>query len=107
MAWITPKTDRTGPEPKTTETDMNRINGNLNVLTGGAFKDNYTNTDIVLMTDWAALIEAVRCWSTAVTNGTDWANFNLIESTMAEAYNGGLVPSNSLYPSETLQPLSE
>lgn len=107
MAWITPVTDRTGAEPRTTATDMNRIAGNLNVLTGGSFKDDYTSADIVLRTDWDALIETVQAWNAAVTTSTSWQNFNLIESTMAAAYNGGLVPKTNLYPSESLIPLSE
>lgn len=107
MAWITPKTNRTGPDSRTTETDMNRISGNLNVLTGGAFKDNYTNKDIVLISDWTALIEAVRFWNKDITNGTDWTNFNAIEAAMLEAYSGDLKPSNSQYPSESLKPLGE
>ena len=107
MAWITPKTDRTGAEPRTTATDMNRIAGNLNVLTSGSFKDDYTTSDIVLKTDWTSLINAVRFWNNLVTFGTDWTNFNLIESTMADAYNGSLYPATNLYPSNTLYPLSE
>ena len=107
MSWITPKTDRSGPEPRTTATDMNRIAGNLNVLSGGSFKDDYTNNDIVKVADWKSLIEAVQWWNADITASTDWTNFNLIESTMSEAYNGGVLPSNSLYPSETLYPLSE
>lgn len=107
MAWITPKTDRTGAEPRTTATDMNRIAGNLNVLTGGSFKDNYTNNDIVLKSDWTALINAVQFWNEDVTTDTTWANFNLIESTLADAYNGGVTPKTNLYPKDTLYPTSE
>lgn len=104
MAWITPVTDRQGPDTRTTSEDMNRIGGNLNVLTGGNLKDDYTNTDIVLTEDWRALIETVQAWSSDVTEATTWTNLNQIETVIAEAYNGGVVPSSSLYPSETLYP---
>ena len=107
MAWITPVTNRMSPDTRTTATDMNRIAGNLNYLTGGSFKDDYTNTDIVLKTDWVSLIDAVRFWNADITNGTDWTNFNLIEKTMADAYNGSVLPANNLYPSNTLYPQSE
>lgn len=107
MAWITPVTNRNGPDTRTTETDMNRIAGNLNYLTGGSFKDDYTNTDIVLKTDWTTLIDAVRFFNSDVTTETSWNNLNLIESTMLSAYNGGVVPKTNLYPSNSLIPLSE
>lgn len=107
MAWITPVTDRPGPNTRTTATDMNRIGGNLNVLTGGSYKDNYTDSDIVLATDWTALINAVRFWNSDVTTATTWSNFNLIEKTLSEAYNGGIYPANNLYPRESLFPRNE
>lgn len=107
MAWITPVTDRTGPETRTVAADMNRIAGNLNELTGGSFKADYTNVDIVLEADWTALVEAVRFWNEDVTAATTWTNLNLIEATMAEAYNGSVTPANNLYPNETLYPRSE
>ena len=107
MAWITPVTDRSGPETMTTAADMNRIGGNLNVLTGGNFKDDYTDTDIVLKTDWLELIETVQFWDSNITTDTTWTNFNLIEQTILSAYNGGVIPSNSLYPRETLFPTDE
>lgn len=107
MAWITPVTDRQGPNTRTTAEDMNRISGNLNVLTGGTFKDNYTNVDIVLTSDWKALTEAVQFWNRDVTDATTWTNLNLIEETLARAYNGGVLPSNNLYPRETLFPTNE
>ena len=107
MAWTTPKTDRTAPEPKTTATDMNRIGGNLNYITGGTFKANYTSNDIVLQTDWTALIEALRFWNANLTGGTNWADFNEIEQTLKEAHSGSVLPNNSRYPSNTLYPTDE
>lgn len=107
MAWITPITDRMGPKPKTTATDMNRIGGNLNYLTGGSFKDDYTDADIVLTSDWLKLVEAVQDWNQDVTAETTWTNFNLIEATLEAAYKGGLYPLNNLYPSESLYPEGE
>lgn len=107
MAWITPVTNRMSPDTRTTATDMNRIAGNLNILTGGSFKDNYTSDDIVKLADWNALIDALRNWNHNITYETTWTNFNLIESTLKTAYTNGLFPAESLYPSETLYPTSE
>lgn len=107
MAWTTPVTDRKGPEPKTTAADMNRISGNLNFLTAGTLKSNYTNADIVLKADWEELVETAQQWDGAVTGETTWQNFNQIEAAAKEAHDGSIFPGSSRYPSETLYPTDE
>lgn len=107
MAWQTPVTNRLGPETKTTAADMNRIAGNLNELTAGTLKADYTDNDIVLLEDWTAIIETAQFWNQEITAATTWTNLNLIEATTEAAHNGGTLPADNLYPSETLYPRSE
>lgn len=107
MAWITPVTDRPGPDTRTVAEDMNRIAGNLNELTGGSLKADYTDRDIVLGSEWKAIVAAARSWNEEITAATTWTNLNLIEAAAEAAYTGGIFPANNLYPRETLYPTNE
>ena len=63
MAWITPKTDWAETD-FCTYSDMNRIAGNLNyLLDASTLKDDYTQNDVVTLTEWEAIIDAIETLS--------------------------------------------
>ena len=110
MAWTTPVTDRPNAQTRTTAADMNRIDGNINYLWATSLKTDFDSTDIVTDTQWDGVITATNGIATLlglseVTDGTDYANLNRIES-IALAYKtlGPLWPAEDLYPADDLYP---
>lgn len=87
MAWITPKTDWTDAEHVTYD-DMNRIAGNVNYLAGTSLKDDYTQDDVVTLTEWKAIITALNdlvenegyTMDGEPDESTTALNFNTVES---------------------------
>lgn len=82
MAWVTPVTDRPNDDTYTTYKDMNRIAGNLNYLLGTNIKANYTEDDIVSMTQWNRIINSTKQlnhFGLKITSLTDYRNLNNIE----------------------------
>ena len=92
MAWITPKTDW-GPESTVTYDDMNRIGGNINYLLDAAVvKDDYTASDFVYATEWAAIVSALEQVQELAGMDpelpdytTSSYNFNLVETILEAA----------------------
>lgn len=59
MSWITPKTDWLETD-RCTYTDINRIAGNVNyLLDSDTLKDDYTQDDVIALTEWEAILEAL------------------------------------------------
>lgn len=92
MAWVTPFT--TWSNEKMTYSDMNRIAGNVNFLYPGAsLKDNYTQNDYLLVSEYAALTNALNALiATSGLNGTvpAWNNtpevLNSLETLIQDLY---------------------
>lgn len=108
MAWITPVTDR-GLRSMTTATDMNRISGNLNYLTGITFKTDYTNADIVKADEFNKIISTAKyiasSFGLTVTNLWRFDNLNTMEMAMKLMHEHETnLPGDTLYPSEDLLP---
>lgn len=110
MAWATPVTDRPNAQTRTTADDMNRICGNINYLWATLLKTNFVSTDIVTDTEWDGVITSTNeiadlLGLNEVTESTDYANLNRIES-IAKAYWDllPLWPADDLYPAEDLYP---
>lgn len=57
--FIQPKTDW-GQADHVTAEDLNRIFGNINHLTGGSLKDNFTADDFLTLAQWNGLIVVLR-----------------------------------------------
>ena len=83
MAWITPYTSWLETDRCTYE-DMNRIAGNVNELCETSLKDDYTQDDVVTLTEWRAIISALTALATAVkyTSGE-----TMNESATADSFN--------------------
>ncbi len=87
MAFITPKTDWLETD-RCTYVDMNRIAGNTNELCGTSFKADYTNNDVVTLSEWQAIASALTSKADevgytivyAIGNAVTAANFNAAES---------------------------
>ena len=110
MAWTTPVTDRPNAQTRTTADDMNRICANINYLWAALLRTNFTSADIVTDAEWGGVITATNeiadlLGVNRVTEGTDYANLNRIES-VALAYMevNPLWPADDLYPAEDLYP---
>lgn len=112
MPWITPVTNRVAGS-RTTAADMNRMMGNASVLANTQIgKTDYVATDFVLDTHWNQLIQQTNVFADAlgiqrVTKSTSYTNLNRIED-VAKKYRLTLLvlPSDTLYPSESLIPIT-
>lgn len=108
--WTTPITDRASRETRTTATDMNRIDGNINYLWATLLKTDFTDSDIVKSDEWQGIVQATNeiadmLGLEAVSDSTLYTNLNRIEA-IAKAYWDMLPlwPADDLYPSEELLP---
>lgn len=82
MAWQTPVIDRENGQTRTTYADMNRINGNLNIICGTNLREDYTANDIVTVDEWQATVAAAQSKNTFglnITDATTYTNLNNIE----------------------------
>lgn len=87
MAWQEPFTSWAETD-RCTYADMNRIAGNVNEICGTSLKEDYTQNDVVTLTEWEAILSALDTLAatyeyipedepdTSVTA----SNFNAVES---------------------------
>lgn len=83
MAWITPKTDWLETD-RCTYTDMNRIAGNVNEICETSLKDDYTQDDVVALSEIQAIIAALETKAAAVRYDPE---DTLTETTTADSIN--------------------
>jgi len=83
MAWITPKTDWLETDRCTYE-DMNRIAGNVNEICSISLKANYTQDDVVTLTEWQNIIIALETMAELAGYTSDET---LTELVTADSYN--------------------
>ena len=86
MPWVTPVTDRSGPNTRTAWWDMDRIAGNINWLLGTSLKDNYIMgaryADIVTKAEWDDIVsysQQMDHFGLSITDSTLYSNLNNIE----------------------------
>lgn len=88
MAWIEPYTSWQETD-RCTYADINRIAGNVNyLLDADVMKADYTQNDVITLTEWSSILSALSALSAAVKfvpeeepNTTTTAlNFNVIEN---------------------------
>ncbi len=110
MAWQTPVTDRVNSETRTTAGDMNRISGNINYLWATGLREDFTEQDIVTVSEWESIIAGTNEIADLLSmpeasDATTHTNLNHIETIAAAYYElGPLFPAESLYPAEDLYP---
>lgn len=95
MAWTTPKTDWSDADMFTYD-DINRQAGNINYLLPGAnLKDDYTQDDVITLSEWEALLDALQTLidTTEFTldgdfpdTSTTGLNFNNVEDLTQDLY---------------------
>lgn len=83
MAWITPKTDWLETD-RATYTDINRIAGNINEICETSLKDNYTQDDVVSLSEFEAFISALETKAETVKYEPEEV---LTVTTMADSFN--------------------
>lgn len=91
MAWVTPKTDWADTD-YFTYADINRIDGNLNVLYPSAdLKTDFDNDDIITVTQWQAVLDTLD--TIIETTGYSIDAEDTSPSMTAAAYNFNIVES--------------
>lgn len=83
MAWITPKTDWLESD-RCTYSDMNRIAGNINEICNTSLKADYTQDDVVALSEVQAIITALETKAVAVLYDPE---VTLTETATADSFN--------------------
>lgn len=86
MAWITPYTSWSEMD-RCTYVDANRIAGNVNEICGTSCKDDYTQNDVISLTEWNAILSSLETKAEEVgyesddvlDTSTTASNFNAVE----------------------------
>ena len=86
MAWIESVTDRTMMS-RCTNDDINRISNNINHLQGSNIKQDFTNDDIVTLSQWQTIRQGIEScclkygikMTIPVDDSTTYSNFNQAE----------------------------